>query len=215
MKFHTKVLSKKQKKLLSFIKKFKENFILVWGTAIALQLWHRESIDFDLFFPDQEKLPIRKIEKEVKYWWKDYFWISKDENYHRTIIIDEVKITWFAYMYPISEDLLTESEYFKLPSLLHLAAMKIHAIWQRAKWKDYVDIYFLIKKFWLEKILDYTKNFFWWEINKRLFCSQLSYYDDIDYTEKVSYLPGFKVWDDEIKKFLSNEWKKYLKNIIE
>ena len=179
-----------------------------------MQLWHRESIDFDLFFPNQEKLPLRKIEKELKILWQDYLRISKEENYHRTVIINEVKITWFAYMYPISDDLLIESKYFKVPSLLHLAAMKIHAIWQRAKWKDYVDIYFLIKEFWLEKILDYTRDFFGWEINKRLFCSQLSYYDDIDYSEEVLYVSGFEVWNDKIKTFLSNEWKKYLKNII-
>jgi len=45
----TQILSKEQAKLLPFIKTFSSDFYLVGGTAIALQLEHRRSIDFDLF----------------------------------------------------------------------------------------------------------------------------------------------------------------------
>jgi Nucleotidyl transferase AbiEii toxin, Type IV TA system len=43
------ILSENQKELLPFIESFKKEFYLVGGTAIALQIGHRESIDFDLF----------------------------------------------------------------------------------------------------------------------------------------------------------------------
>jgi len=42
-------LTKKQIELLPLIKSFKKEFYLVGGTAIALHLGHRRSIDFDLF----------------------------------------------------------------------------------------------------------------------------------------------------------------------
>jgi hypothetical protein len=46
---HLEILSKEQVELLTFIEKFKSRFYLVGGTAIALQIGHRQSIDFGLF----------------------------------------------------------------------------------------------------------------------------------------------------------------------
>jgi len=43
------ILSKEQKELLSLMQQFKREFYLVGGTAIALQIGHRRSIDFDMF----------------------------------------------------------------------------------------------------------------------------------------------------------------------
>jgi hypothetical protein len=58
------ILSDRQKELLPFLKKFKKNYYLVGGTAIALHIGHRRSIDFDLF----TYLPInkRKISSEIQ-----------------------------------------------------------------------------------------------------------------------------------------------------
>ena len=46
---YPEILSTQQRELLPFISHFKRNFYLVGGTAIALHLGHRRSIDFDLF----------------------------------------------------------------------------------------------------------------------------------------------------------------------
>lgn len=46
---HKKILSKNQTELLPLVTKFKREFYLVGGTAIALHIGHRQSIDFDLF----------------------------------------------------------------------------------------------------------------------------------------------------------------------
>jgi len=46
---HEEILEEKQKKLLTLLSKFSPQFGLVGGTAIALHLGHRRSIDFDLF----------------------------------------------------------------------------------------------------------------------------------------------------------------------
>ncbi|NCO97814.1 hypothetical protein GW864_01365 [bacterium] len=67
--------------------------------------------------------------------------------------------------------------------------MKIHAMGQRAKWKDYVDIYFLIQKFGIDVLITYAKKFFKGEVNIKLFLSQLDFFDDIDYSEKVHRMP--------------------------
>ncbi|MDO8952122.1 MAG: hypothetical protein Q7U86_05815 [Draconibacterium sp.] len=46
---HREILSNEQVNLLSIVKQFKREYYLVGGTAIALQIGHRRSIDFDLF----------------------------------------------------------------------------------------------------------------------------------------------------------------------
>ena len=46
---HKEILSEEQAKLLPLVKTFSKNFGLVGGTAIALHIGHRESLDFDLF----------------------------------------------------------------------------------------------------------------------------------------------------------------------
>lgn len=46
---HLEILSKEQKDLLPILSSFKKEYYLVGGTTIALDIGHRESIDFDLF----------------------------------------------------------------------------------------------------------------------------------------------------------------------
>ena len=46
---HKEILSKYQIELLPLLKQFKREYYLVGGTAIALHIGHRRSIDFDLF----------------------------------------------------------------------------------------------------------------------------------------------------------------------
>ncbi|GIW64180.1 MAG: hypothetical protein KatS3mg092_0113 [Patescibacteria group bacterium] len=56
------ILTEEQIKLLPLIKLFSKNFYLVGGTAIALQIGHRRSIDFDLFTEKSfNPLKIRRI----------------------------------------------------------------------------------------------------------------------------------------------------------
>ena len=93
--------------------------------------------------------------------------------------------------------------FYLIPPLPDLAAMKAYALGGRAKWKDYVDLYFIIKnnisyKDISNRAVELFQTFF----NPKLFKEQLSYFDDIDYSEEVVYLPGQDVSEEEIKRFL-------------
>ena len=90
-----------------------------------------------------------------------------------------------------------------MPDILTLAAMKAFALGRRAKWKDYVDLYFIMKDYHsLEEISEKARRIFGLEFNEKLFRSQLSYFQDINYKEKIIYLKGFEVDDKIIKKAL-------------
>jgi len=60
---HHNILSDKQSQLLPFLRKFKKNYYLAGGTAIALHIGHRHSIDFDLF--TNSTINKKKISSEI------------------------------------------------------------------------------------------------------------------------------------------------------
>ena len=194
---HEEIFSNEQRVLLPLIKKFSSQFGLVGGTAIALHIGHRRSIDFDLFnFKSFDNDKIRNVIR------KDYqiqktFIDSVDEL---TILVENVKITFYRYPFKIDFSEMLDS--IKIPNLLTLASMKAFAIGKRAKWKDYVDLYFIFKKHPISSVILHAKEIFKTEFNEKLFREELSYFKDIDYSETIDYLPGFAVVDKSIKENL-------------
>ena len=89
------------------------------------------------------------------------------------------------------------------PDLLTLSAMKAFALGGRAKWKDYVDLFFLLRDhFSLQQISEHAKGIFGAFFNEKLFREQLCYFQDIDYSEEVDFVaPAFS--SDEMKQFLT------------
>lgn len=192
---HLNVLSKNQVQLLSLIKKFSNQFYLVGGTSIALHLGHRRSIDFDLFsFTNFDN---QKILTTVKQFWpiQDIFINSKNEL---TIVLNQTKVTWYHYPYKITHPNSLQ-KIIKLPGLVTLAAMKAYALGRRAKWKDYVDLYFIFQKHSLVEIVKTANNIFKNEFNQKLFREQLAYFQDIDYSEPIQYLTKVNPSNQTIK----------------
>jgi Nucleotidyl transferase AbiEii toxin, Type IV TA system len=196
---HLSILSEEQKRLLPFVQSLKKEYYLVGGTAIALHIGHRMSIDFDLF----KKANVRrdKISKALHEKGITYQLIFADsESFH--VVADGVKMTFFQYPFDIPSKPFLDG--LKSPSLLDLAAMKAYALGRRAKWKDYVDLYFILKDYHsLAEISDRTKVLFKEVFSPKLFRQQLCYFDDIDYAEEVSFLEGFEVSETKIKAFLT------------
>ena len=196
---HKEILSKEQVSLLPLVRSFSKDFGLVGGTAIALYFGHRQSIDFDLFTSKEfDNLKLRK--KLLAFGKIDR--VVRDEDGQYTIVINGVRFTFLCYPFNInfSKDF---DGIIKLPDLLTLAAMKAYALGRRAKWKDSVDLYFMMKKYGgIAKIVSKAKQIFDSEFNEKLFRSQLVYFKDIDYSEKIISMKGFEVKDAVIKKGL-------------
>ena len=196
---HKEILTKEQLELLPFIASFSKNFGLVGGTAVALHIGHRESIDFDMF----SLKPFGNIQLSQKI--KDTTSIDKiivNKKREFTCLIKGVKVTFFYYPFPITFNQKFGYE-IKLPDLLTLAAMKAYALGMREKWKDYVDLYFIIKDHYsVEKISKKAKEIFQDKFNGRMFRNQLAYFEDIDYSEKIIWMKVFKTSDEIIKKEL-------------
>ena len=200
-RIHPEILTAEQLELLPLVKSFSKDFGLVGGTAIAIFIGHRRSIDFDLF--TDKEFDNWKIRRKILQF-KKIDSVLRDEDGQYTVVIQKVRFTFFCYPFKISFS-KNFDKVIKLPDLLTLAAMKAYALGRRAKWKDYVDLYFVMKDCYdIHKVIKKTGHIFGSEFNEKLFRAQLSYFKDIDYTEKVDYLKGFEVDDEIVKKELTD-----------
>ena len=189
------ILTTKQVEMLPMLKAFPDQFYLVGETALALQLGHRKSIDFDLF--SFGRVLTSSINRKIGKFYSNYQKLYEDEQEYTTVI-NEVKTTFYDFPFKV-----TATENFgnliSMPNILTLTAMKAFALGRRAKWKDYVDIYFALKTYSLDTVSNCAKTVFKGKFNERLFRSQIAYFDDIDYREQVKFMPGFEIPVDEIK----------------
>lgn len=197
---YKEILSDKQLELLPTMAKFRREYYLVGGTAIALHLGHRRSIDFDLFKPsvlNHKKNIDRLTDSGCSYF------VTRRVAEQMNLIVNDVKVTFFQYPFPIQPIEKFES-YFRMPSLLQLAAMKAYALGRRSKWKDYVDLFFLLKEhFSIAQISECATTLFGDLYSEKMFRAQLCYFEDVDYTEEVDYLTPNPPSNEEIRNSLT------------
>lgn len=196
---HLEILNKEQVELLPILSQFKREYYLVGGTAIALHIGHRESIDFDLF---KEK-NIRKKDVFTKLNMIEYKVSFADYN-QLNMLSKGVKITFFSFPYnvPLNAEL---KGFLKMPDLLTLAAMKAFALGRRSKWKDYLDLYFVLKfHFTFKEIANKAKEIFKEEFIEKQFIAQLGYFKGINYDEEVTFLIQNPPSQEEVMQFLSD-----------
>ena len=196
---HEEILLPEQKVLLSLMGSFSDKFCLIGGTAVALQLGHRTSVDFDLLTTFE--LKTNDVRNQIGKS-QQIETVLVDETNEFTVVIGGVKFTFLKYPFDVYPN-VDFREIIKMPDLLSLGAMKAYALSRRAKWKDYVDLYFIIGKHSLKELLARAVEIFDGEFNEKLFREQLAYFQDIDYTEKVDFMKGYKVADEIIKSKLT------------
>lgn len=153
---------------------FLEQARLVGGTALALQIGHRKSVDLDFFGS------ISASAEEMKEALSANHTISsiKEAQNINMFLVDSVKVDFVNYRYNWIDDVVIEG-YLRLASIIDIAAMKIYAIIGRGTKKDFIDLFFLLQRFSLEDILDfYVKKY----PDGSLFMAlkSLSYFDDAE-----------------------------------
>lgn len=197
---HEEILSPEQMSLLDLMSMFKREYYLVGGTAIALHIGHRRSVDFDMFKLSQLNHK-RNLDRITSAGFP--YQVTRRVAEQTNLIVNGVKVTFFQYPFHVD----TETNFkriFRMPSLLSLAAMKAYALGRRSKWKDYVDLYFLLTRhFSIDEVSRKANAIFGELFSEKLFRAQLSYFDDIDYTEQVDYLIDQPPAEDEIMNTLT------------
>lgn len=205
---HWNILDEERKKILPILKPFSftEGFYLAGGTGLALQIGHRDSVDFDFFKNDD--FDTGDLISKIENIFSDYK-INITQNEKNTIsftINDSVKFSFFGFKYDILKPLI-ETEYFNIASLEDIAVMKFGAILSRSLEKDYVDLYFILQQIDLKTLIDISvekyKN-----IDTSLILKSLVYFDDI-VREPIVYKESHNVDFEDVKEFLRGVVKRY------
>ncbi len=190
-------------KALIKVEKIK-NFYLAGGTALALQLGHRKSIDLDWF--SQKDLSITQLKRDLSF--LGNFKVESEDKNTLNCILDGVKLSFFVYPYRLLFPLINFNS-FKLADEGDIACMKIDAISSRGTKKDFIDLYFLIQKHPLDKLLDlFDKKYKGIQYNRLHILKSLVYFEEAENEPMpimLKRIPWLKV---------KNKLKKEVKRIV-
>ena len=172
-----KLISNETLSLIRELQTFPElkEFYLVGGTSLALQIGHRNSIDIDLFTPNEFDTV------ELKNFLNGKFNITTDVEFKNTLLcrINNIKVDFIRHHYPyVKPPLYVEGIHFL--SKEDISAMKLQAISQSGKrLKDFIDIYFLLEYFSLKSMLDFF-TVKYPQTNPLIPLRAINYFEDID-----------------------------------
>jgi len=203
---HWEILDEGRIKLLPSLIPFKETFYLAGGTALALLIGHRDSIDLDFFSAESFSTP-QLFNKLNSIFPGRRLLKVQEEKDTLTVLADKIKISFFAYPYKLVNPLIL-SESINLAAIEDIGLMKFSAITGRAVFKDYVDLYWILRIIPLADLL-ILFNRKYENLDVTLVLKSLVYFDDV-VEEPVNYKGINLVSFDTIKSFLRSEVESYL-----
>lgn len=178
-------------------------FNLAGGTSLALQIGHRESYDLDFFgnrpFTYQEINDLVSTSGEVKI-------IHQTKNI-LILSVDGVKVDFVNYRYPLLETPLI-IDGLRLLKQKDIGAMKLAAITNCGKKRDFFDLFFLLRQFSMaELISSYREKFN--DGNEWLVGKSITWFEDAEKDEDVKVFEPVP-WA-EVKKTIKKEALSYFR----
>lgn len=185
---------------------------LAGGTALALQGGHRKSVDLD-FFTTEAKFPESLVERELQstnYWKTTY---REAGTIYGTFM--EAKMSLIAYPFFIPSEKKLCCGTIKILLLSDVASMKILAISQRGRKRDFVDLYWYCTRHELLDLVIYRaiKQYPGQENNIPHILKSLTYFADAD-NEPMPPL-FFKATWREIKNYFEREIPRITRKLLD
>jgi len=179
---------------------FLDKYVLVGGSALTLHLCHRKSEDLD-FFTYEDTFNKNEIIDFIQ--GLDNKEILNQTDEQIDLLLNGVKVTFFNAKWDFLRP--EKKERFNLATIDSIAAMKVNVLFLRAKYRDYYDLYFLVKKIMdLEDIFTASKKIIK-GVTFKLFAIALIYIDDIE-DDNIEYLdPIEKLTKKTIRDFFQSK----------
>lgn len=119
-----------------------ERFYLAGGTALSLQIGHRQSIDLDLFSQTEDIPTLRaSLEKSLA----SLEPTLADSSWGNLVFtVQNVRVGFYGYGYEMVKPFVEENG-VRLASVEDIALMKLDALLARASRKDFYDLYFILQ----------------------------------------------------------------------
>lgn len=204
MEFHVETLPQGTNLVLENIKQIPEiqNFYLSGGTALSLQLGHRESEDLDFFIKDSFN-PQILLQKFLQYGkLEDVMTAEGTLN----LFMNNVKLQFLHYPYDLLETLIPWNGIY-LSSVIDIACTKLITISDRGSKKDYIDLYLILQQMSLQelftKLQEKYKNV---EYNLPHILKSLVYFNDAE-EQPMPKMHIDLTWE-QTKSFITEQVKK-------
>jgi hypothetical protein len=186
---------------------------LAGGTALALMIGHRQSIDFDWFSP--ANFDPAALARRLGNIGDVRIAETSSGTFHGWV--DGIQVTWLRYPNPVLDSLVSIENLpgFKMASMLDIAVMKWAAISDRGSRKDFIDLFAICKKgISMENLVPLiSQKYPNANINYYHMIKSLVYFDD---AEKEGFPVMIKPinWS-EVKQFFCKEHKKLLNDFLD
>lgn len=176
-----------------------QDFVLVDGTSLSLQIGHRISYDIDLFGMSEidENFFLSVLKK-----YGEVILLKKSRNI-LICSINGIKVDFVNHNYKWLDDLVIEDS-IRLASKKDIGAMKLNAIAGRGSKKDFIDLFYLLKEFTINDLLEYYL-LKYNDGSEFMVRKSLTYFDDAD-LEETPILLNDITWEEiktQILKHLS------------
>lgn len=205
---HYEALNKETKEVWDKCGFLQDDFYLAGGTALALQIGHRVSIDLDFFSPNPiKKTLLLKVEKQF-----GPTSVLVNTKNELTVMAQGVKITFLQYPFILKYPVV-KTDIVPLVSVPDIASMKAYTIGRRRSFKDYFDIFSILLGGYItiDTIISDAKEKYNDAFNDRLFCEQLTSPEDLD-DESIIWL-GKERSKTDMQNFLQKKIKEFLSKV--
>lgn len=172
-----------------------QQFNLVGGTALALQIGHRISIDLDLF-TEEDYDDVLVLQSLAPFGELD---VLVNNPPFLQLKLDKIKVDFLKFPYPLIQD-FTEMDQVRLVTVENIAMMKLLAIARRGSKKDFVDLFFILKQYSLGELV-------------QLFEKKLPHIDMFHILKSLTYFEDAEL-DADPKMILKASWSEIKNNII-
>lgn len=176
-KIFLEIFDYERQKVFLKLAAFRNDGYLAGGTALALQLGHRVSVDFDVF--TYKPVSPRLRSAIAKHFSIQQVHLNTSDQYTFTTN-GNVEVTFVWFDYPLIQPLVPTPSIL-LASKADIAANKANTLGLRAVWRDYVDLFWLIKEesISIDEIIAWAKQKHLMEFVEAQFLEQLVYFNDL------------------------------------
>jgi predicted nucleotidyltransferase component of viral defense system len=184
-------------------------FYLAGGSAVALYLGHRVSVDLD-FFTHRDDYEVEPLTQRLRAIGR----LSVQQQTRGTLIglLAGVRVSFFAYPYPLLAE-PTELDGIQIAHLLDIALMKLIAISQRGTKRDFIDLYFICQHgYRLDELLARVpEKYQTVSYSSYHLLRALAYFADAEADEPPEMLVSFN-WS-EVKRFFEGEVRRLMQQV--
>jgi hypothetical protein len=189
-------------------KEYLKGFYLVGGTALALKMGHRKSVDLDLFsnFSFDAVQLLENLSSDFSY----ALFFSANNTLKGSI--NQIQVDILAHRYPFVSDPIA-IENISMLSMEDIAAMKLNAIsvsGQRVK--DFIDIYFLLETYSIEEMIGFYKKKYL-QYNEANVLKSLCWFEEVDLSDWPVLLKTPKLRWVNVKKKIKEVTSIYLQQL--